>query len=444
MALATQCIMTISYNSMQIIAYSASILFLILSLSAKGKRMPCFLFSGIFAALAIQAYPTTLPTLFVFLGFLLFEPSLSKNRTERIRALGWFVVGGLLVLGAFLLFVQWNSSLEALAASIPYILLDPEHVDKRFTIIGHFRDLYFLLGEKTFFALSILCAAALAATRLQNVSLRKIAKIGVLAGSCVVVGEQLLRNMNRFGTYHIYQQMPFAFSSIAPILFLLNKRRWHPSLWLVLLGVVCSMGVNLGTNNGAHFYVYPYAFSACGTILYAANMTCFGNVSQPAKALLALPCIAALGLMLCASITYVYRDGQLNTLNEKIAVGPYAGLYTSAAQAEKHEELIQAINDHMPKEGHVLYTRLLPFGYLCSEALPGTPRLWRTNLDYALFDEYYQKYPESMPDAVFIASSDYGLQGEDIRFGSFFKRYFSEKKCTMIETKPGRIILIQK
>ena len=123
--------------------------------------------------------------------------------------------------------------------------------------------------------------------------------------------------------------------------------------------------------------------------------------------------------------------------------GPAAGIYTTGERAEQYEETVNAINRYMPKEGNVLYAKLLPFGYLCSDAKAATPRLWRTNLDYLMFEEYYQNNPDRLPTAIYIVNANYGITNDGIVIGEYMLNYIDSSLYNTIELDCATILMLR-
>ena len=91
----------------------------------------------------------------------------------------------------------------------------------------------------------------------------------------------------------------------------------------------------------------------------------------------------------------------------------------------------------------MLFSKLLPFGYLCADIKPATPRLWRTNLDYPLFDEYYRNNPHKKPNEIFIVNEKYGITNRGIRIGEYMQSYIDENMKQTVEIASGLIIYLK-
>ena len=111
--------------------------------------------------------------------------------------------------------------------------------------------------------------------------------------------------------------------------------------------------------------------------------------------------------------TIIYRDDKIPALTARLESGPARGIYTSKASAEKYYQVVAAIEEYAPDSGKILITKLLPFGYLCTDLKPATPTVWRLSAGSQRLDQYYELYPDRLPDFVFIVDENYGIKNAD-------------------------------
>ncbi len=267
---------------------------------------------------------------------------------------------------------------------------------------------------------------------------------------CIVLLIRLGSIRNEFGLAPIQYELFFSVSLLFPAIWLLQNAKWDNLILLYLGGVIGSIGVNISTNNGITFYIFPYVVSAISTILYIGKTVVsvkrkkdylvYGWIEKTIYILISFSVVFAF----FAAVTYVYRDGTLRALTSKIEAGPAAGIYTTADRAIQYDNTIRAINEYMPKDGNVIYIKLLPFGYLCSDARSASPRLWRTNLDYPFFEEYYQNNSNKLPDAIYIANEQYGITNTGITIGDYMQRYIDSTPHEIIELECGTIYIFER
>ena len=430
----------LSYNTMMIESFVMSFLLLPLNNQSKYNRIR-LLGCGFFSGLAVQAYPSTVITLVCFFAYFL-----CSKGTRHWKDVIYYICGGIITAVGFSVFLVCNSSIEALKDNVQYLLLDPEHGEFRFQVQDHFCDLNNMLGSRSAIILLISVLVAFS-TWISKGKGRIFACVLSVAGIFTHIWLQWKDLFGECGQSFIQYRMFFSIAVCFPILWVLNKCKWDKCILLFLGGVLGSIGVNIATNNKSNFYVYPYIISAIATVLYAGKM--LGEISNNkfVGRILVFPTIMAMaivGFSFFASIDYVYRDAALELIDTQMLTGPASGIYTTKERAKQYEETIEAINTYMPSEGNVLYSKLLPFGYMCTEAKPATPRLWRTNLDYSMFEEYYRKNPDKKPDAIYIVNDVYGITNSGIIIGEYMQQYIESTQHEVIELNCGTIIRFSK
>lgn len=427
----------LSYNTMMVEAFMLSILLLPPIEKEKAKRIR-YILSGVFSGIAVQAYPSTLLVLILFgiyIGI--------NEKDKRWKMLLYYVSGGLIVLLSFFIFLMINSSFDALVHNAKYLLMDPEHGEIGFSLREHYIQLRDLIINYSIYAFVFANLLAIVTWFTKGKVRTAIVFLSVLA---VFTGLFFQWNSIRagYGKGSIQYQFFFSIALCFSTLWLLDRCKWNNTILLFLGGVVGSIGVNISTNNDATFYVYPYMISAIGTVIYAGQLIKNSRIKDRKRWSVQfaayLPAATLIIYAFISSFVYVYRDGELKTLNTRMTSGPAAGIYTTETRAKQYEETIQAINNYMPKEENILYTKLLPFGYLCSNAKPATPRLWRTNLDYPLFEEYYRNNPDKLPDAIYIVNGNYGITNSGIVIGEYMQNYIDSTPHKTIEIDCATII----
>ena len=425
----------LSYNTMMIEASIMAVL--LLPIGEKHKGFLYFFASGFFSGIAVQAYPSIALVVPCFVVYIILNEG-----TNKWKNLTWYISGGIAVFLFFVFFLCYNSSLEALQKNIHYLFVDSEHNEGHFSLHTHYSGLQELIDKRVIVLLIISNLLAATSWIIKGISKKAVQSI-VIAILFVVVFMQWINIQAEYSKGAIHYRLFFSISLVFPTLLLLNKCKWNNVILLYLGGMLGSIGVNIATNNGPTFYVYPYMFSAVATLLYAGGMIASVLKTQKdikKRVAIWVPAVCLIVYMFGASLNYVYRDGLLDTLKVKMEIGPAAGIYTTELKAQQYEETVEAIDNYMPKEGNVLYTKLLPFGYLCSSAKPATPRLWRTNLDYSMYEEYYDNNPEKKPDAIYIANEQYGITNSGIVIGEYMKKYMDSTPHDTIELNCGTII----
>lgn len=426
----------LTYNTMMIEAFLLAFLLIPTSSNDKWKNTR-YLFSGFISATAVQAYPTTIIVLVIFLIYIR-----KKERNYR-RAITMYISGCLFVALKFLIFLSINSSFDAAIHNLHYLFMDPEHSSKHFSIIDHVKSIIAMIRLPGILILiAYLTALVSRFTKLANKKLLSNLAIYALVAFIMV---DVLSTSRSFGKNEIKYHLYFSISLLLPVVWLLQGTKWDDLLFIWIASVFASVAVNMATNNGASFYVYPYLFAAMATLLYIGKTIklSFATNNLRERILRKGTIVLSYAMVLFVFLSgflYTYRDDKLESLDTQLKSGPAAGLFTTQTHAEQYQLTIDTINEYVPINANVLYTKLLPFGYMCSETRPATPRLWRTNLDYELFEEYYQINPQKKPDAIYIVNESYGITNEGSVIGDYMQQYIDNTPHETIELTCGTII----
>ncbi len=419
------CINNFSYNTL-------ALLFLVLSLFLlydagsveKWCRLKCF-FGGVTFALAIQSYPYLVIALPVFLICCAIFSKKKKKAGSNISAFLYCLIGLLSVGASFILFVFCNSSIANFFSNLKFLLSDPAHQAISFTetLRKYIVSIHGLIGSAVY-GITVITAVAFGYSFLHNSRAKCILK-AVLYITCLIlmvwcicraatVPCPLTTRINMFA-------VPLAL--IGPAVYCLNDRKYDISICLYFAGLFFSLAVQFASNTRFNGSSYPLILSSIAVIMYCGKYRPRIDKAQFLTAstvmLEILICIGVLGGIAYTRITDIYRDEKLPYLTKQIQSGPAAGIFTTEVSAEKYEAVVSAISTYAPKSGTVFYTKLLPFGYLCTNLRPATPTIWTTSLNSPRLKQYFELHSNLKPDFIFVVDEAYGISNEDNSIESY-------------------------
>lgn len=130
-------------------------------------------------------------------------------------------------------------------------------------------------------------------------------------------------------------------------------------------------------------------------------------------------CIIFIALFQTITLRFVnvYRDAPLTELTEKLDKGPASGLYTTPEHAAMYETVYDVLETYCQTDnldpdkennGRLFITKLLPFGYMCSDLKCGSPTTWRTKFSSVRLEDYYTINPDRYPDIILVLNEEYG------------------------------------
>ncbi|MBR4174121.1 MAG: hypothetical protein IKR56_02145 [Lachnospiraceae bacterium] len=123
------------------------------------------------------------------------------------------------------------------------------------------------------------------------------------------------------------------------------------------------------------------------------------------------PFVLAIALFTCVSLRLIniYRDAPSSMLKYRIDSGVAKGLYTTCEHKAEYESLLKCIRENTGDDSDtVLFTKLLPWGYLESEAKCASYTTWRVPLSSERLREYHEVHPERIPTVIILLDDNVG------------------------------------
>ncbi len=115
-------------------------------------------------------------------------------------------------------------------------------------------------------------------------------------------------------------------------------------------------------------------------------------------------CAATLFVTMLLRITNVYRDAPVRALTKRIPSGVAMGLYTTPEHHRQYEQVYDVIEKYCTDpDKKVLFSKILPWGYIASKGGCGYPTTWRaTAYDADQLDIYYKMDTTRAPDVIIV------------------------------------------
>lgn len=419
---------TFSYNNIRTMTYLQTCALIILAGKTKGRpQLLFYILAGFLFGLGVLAYPTSIITFPLFALWVLMKP-IGKAR-HNWRALLSCFCGGILCITALLIFILINSSIDNLINNFQYMLPLKSNVEAAAST-SYLFGLIDLYGSSSIAVMVVSCIVGIVHASSKRAKLTLASSIVFWILVLGVLALQLYRCLPQVGTVAIHNRVLFSLALIGLPLFFYCGLKWHWSLYMYVIGMFASYVVYRSSlHNGMLHHVHPYVLSAIALVVYyKASSNRFTTVFSKwcvERTAFSIALATSISLTIVASLAYVYRDSPLSTLDTRLSTGPAAGLYTTPAHAQKYEETITDIVSNVPQSGNVLFVKLLPFGYLCTNAKIACYTTWRLDLDKVKLDTYYSVNPERRPDFLYFVPEGYGegSQNGNIMPDQFMQRY---------------------
>ena len=380
-------IATLSYYTMSFEFF----IFAMLLISTKNRFN--LIIGGFFFALAVLSLPSLAIT-YIAAFFVIFLLSL-KFETLR-NSLLYSTVGILAALLIFVIFLYASgNNLHNLFEYLPYVLSDDEH---QTSLVAPFKKFFLSVSDvygKVFYLSFVLAFLGLLSNKF-----RKLIPY-IFVSDCILFVYYAILSIGHTG----YMNTAFALFA-GPVFFMCRKKDWYSFFFLFLGGMIVSMTYSYSSNGELYVLSIGHGIACVGSILFIDGFT-KENSQLIRYVSTAVICLFLLQTCILRFIN-VYRDAPLKELNVKITEGPAKGLYTTASHEEIYSSLLSDIRKYASDPGYILFSKLLPWGYLESGMHCSGLTTWRNKINSERLKEFYDLFPERKPDVIFLLDADVG------------------------------------
>ena len=380
-------IATLSYYTMSFEFFVfAFILFML-------QKRSAYVTGGFFFALSVLSLPSlAIAYVAAFIIILLLSVRFKSLRDGLL----WSTVG---IMIAGLLFISYlymsGNSIAGLLKNLPYVLSDDEH---QTSLVAPFKKFFTSISDvygKIFYLNFVLALLGLVSNKFKKL----VPYIFTL--DCILFVYYAIMSLGRTG----YMNTALALFA-APLFFMCKKKDYYSFISLFIGGLIFSMTYSYSSNGELYVLSIGHGIACIAGILFISDFIKENNV------LIKYVCAAFVGIFLLqtAALRFinVYRDAPLNRLDTKIAEGPAAGLYTTKEHYDIYSSLLNDIREYADEDGYVLFSKLLPWGYLATDMRCAAPTTWRNKINSERLAQYYELYEYRVPDVVFVLDADVG------------------------------------
>ncbi|HOO27672.1 MAG TPA: hypothetical protein PLU43_04350, partial [Lachnospiraceae bacterium] len=417
-------IATLSYYTISIHCFLLSMLLIYHFYQTGKKKM--LVISGILFALCVLALPTMaiayflvafcILLLLLVCRFIKLPDSFRQTvrRADLPAVLLYTLLGICIPAVIFFAFLLTNVSLTDFINAIPYVLSDEEHgTSLLYPLKKFFIGINDVYGYAAY-AGYLLILASFFLNRMLSPLFRRLFTIADL----ILFAVYFLYSFGHTG----YIQTALCMTAL-PLFFLAKKKNWKLFFLLFAGGMIFSVVYSYSSNGYLYILSMGHFIASIAAILFifeyagemirgsAQNNRVFGRLAG--FFCMAVICIALIQTI-ALRIVNIYRDAPLNKLTAKITAGPAAGLYTTPEHLSMYETVYNTLLTYCQsdsigkKDGSIFITKLLPYGYLCTDLKCAAPTTWRTAFDSKRLEPYYKMNPDRYPDLILVLDEAYG------------------------------------
>lgn len=374
--------------------YTLSFQFFILAMLLLLRRSRiAYTAAGFIFALAVLCLPSLAVGYFAAMLFLV----ICSIYNKKIRTpLLWSFTG---ICAAAVIFLAWlyisGNSLQNIFRYLPYILSDEEH---QTSLVAPFKK--FFTSVSDVYGYSVYLIAPMSVAALFSGKLPRLRNI-IFAADAVLFIYFMVISSGHTGYANT------ALALIALPLFCMNKKKaFLPFFSLYIGGLIFSMTYSYSSNGELYVMTIGHGIACVAAILFIDE---FIRENTGLVKTAAITVLAAFLLQTCLlRFINIYRDAPLSRLTCSIAEGPASGLYTTEEHAGQYRAVLADIRANAAGSEKIFFSKLLPWGYLVTDAECAAPTTWRTKISSSRLEMYYSEHPDMIPDTVLIMNSNIG------------------------------------
>ncbi|MCR5301517.1 MAG: hypothetical protein K6E49_03655 [Lachnospiraceae bacterium] len=351
-------------------------------------------------------------------------------------------IGVAVVAAVFAVFMISRADLRTLFETLPEALVDNEHSNTwGYYIRKPHRCLTDVFGVYVTYAAYILIAVSFVFQKyLKRYPFCEI----VTALDTVLFAVMTYLSFGHTG----YIQVVF-FICMIPVFFVSEKKN-NRLFWLF---VIPSGLVSVIYSFASSDFLYVIAIG-CALGTSAGVCAIHDHASSDVRGGRALMALAVITLLVTfmLRLTNVYRDAPVHRLTQRITRGVAAGLYTTDEHLAQYNDVYDVIEEYCnDPAGRIIFSKILPWGYLEAAQSCGFPTTWRTTAyDDGQLEKFYDINPDLRPDIIVVLDDEYGSydasgdveddhepnKGE---LGEYWKEYIDANDMTKLSVTCGHI-----
>lgn len=391
--------------------------------------------AGVAFALSVLSLPSFAVFYFAALALVVFVvivnkfvklPEVLKKGIDdaKIMPTVWYTMIGIAIPAAiFVIYLFSKVSIAGIIEAVPNIMVDKEH---DFTVGFCIRRFFFsvsdVYGKWTYVSYALMGFCFLFSRFIKKTKIADI--ILILDAALFVI--LAIRSYGHTG----YIQTALCLFAL-PVFFLANKKNYRLFWLFVPSGFSLAMTYSFSSSD----FLYVLAIGhfavaiACIGFLYdyvvgrRQIIEAEGSTDKMTVLCARFACVIATlivlyvcGVTIALRMSSVYRDAPIPKMTEKINYGVAKGLYTTPEHLGYYDDVYEMIEDKCMKDSegnshceNILFSKILPWGYMVSDLSCGYPTTWRaTAYNAEQLTAFYNTNQGKQPDIIVVLNEEYG------------------------------------
>ncbi|MBR4718875.1 MAG: hypothetical protein IKP31_01390 [Lachnospiraceae bacterium] len=454
-------IATLSYYTLSVQLYLMSMLLIYHYYKSRSKKQ--LIISGILFAISVLCLPTLSIVYFIttaVLGIFILCDKHSKtdsgsttvsDKAQLPVILRYTFIGILIPAVLFFIFLFLNVSVSDFIKGIPYVLSDEEHGT---SLIYPLRKFFISINEvfgTGAYASYLLITVSFISMFINRLKNRTACMIMFLA-DIVLFAINFICSNGHTG----YIQTVFCLFAI-PLFFVTRRKDMRLFFLFIVSGMVFSLVYSYSSNGYLYVLSMGHFIASIGCVLITEQfvrelladpdkspdiadsndtvhktgrkLITWFSCNFPQISLIACTAVicAVLVQTMMLRLVNIYRDAPPQMLKFRITAGPASGLYTTADHHVAYnvvystiKKYCQSSNLNDPQKfpnsleqesnsvANIFITKLLPWGYMCTDLRCASPTTWRTSFNSERLKPYYEMNPGRYPDMILVLDEQFG------------------------------------
>lgn len=374
--------------------------------------------AGAFLALSVLSMPAFVIGYALVMAAAIIALIIKRDETLR-DVIVFSLIGTIIPAVIFAIYLFSHVDIDYMLNVLPNILVDNEHNES----LGYFirkpnRCLVDVFGIYTYAGYALIAVSFVFQKFLKKHPFYET----LVIADCVLFVIMSVISFGRTGYIHV------AFFMFAVPIFFISGKKNHALFWLSVIPAGLIALVYCFTSSDFLYVIalglsvgIPACLCAVSDMLRSIGGKEEGGFLRKASAVSVIAvCISCIIITAGLRFKNVYRDAPINKLTSVIPSGVAKGLYTTDEHLLQYMKVREMIGKYCGgtdgtqiisgnPNGNVLFSKILPWGYLESKLDCGFPSTWRTTAyDDDQLDLYYKINPNSVPDVIIVLDSQYG------------------------------------